>query len=414
MYQSKLFPETKREAPKGAESINHQLLVRAGFIDQLMAGSWTLLPLGFRVVTKINNIIREELNAIGAQELLMPLLHPKSIWNETGRWDKADEVMYKLKTADKREFALSFTHEEIMMDLLRKYVSSYQDLPIALYHFSTKFRKELRATSGILRGREFMMNDLYSAHATQADLDRYYEIVKEAYSKIFTRLGFDFKITEAAGGVFTENRTHEFQIIAPGGEDTIYYCDNCRWGANKEVFEGQKGDNCPECNKAGIKESKSIEVGNIFRYGTWYAERMNALFTNQKGKKVPMYYGAYGIGSTRILGTWVEVSHDQKGIIWNKALTPFDVHLLDIRAGERVDRKAEEIYQKLNQAGLDILYDDRAVSAGEKFADCDLIGIPIRLLISDKTGKNIEWKERDKEKTENLKLEAIIKKLSRK
>ncbi|MBI3443476.1 hypothetical protein HY008_02300, partial [Candidatus Woesebacteria bacterium] len=220
MLQSKLFPKTRKEAPKGAESINHKLLVRAGFMDQLMAGSWTILPLGWRVIEKIHNIIHEEMNAIGAQELLMPLVHPKNIWNETGRWDKAREVMYQFKDTRGRDFALSFTHEEIVMDLLRKNIKSYQDLPVTLYHFSTKFRNEARAKSGILRGREFLMKDLYSAHATEKDMWDYYGKVKKAYSKIFTRLGFKFRIAEASGGVFTENKTHEFQVISDGGEDT--------------------------------------------------------------------------------------------------------------------------------------------------------------------------------------------------
>src|SRR3990170_1992596 len=210
MRQSQLFPKTKKDAPKEAVSVNHKLLVRAGLIDQLMAGSWTLLPLAWRVVSKINNIIREEMNAIGCQEVLMPLLHPKSIWNETGRWDKADAIMYKLTDSRGKDFALSFTHEEIFLDLVRKYLSSYHDLPIALYHFSTKFRNEARARSGILRGREFMMKDLYSMHATEEDFWKYYEEVKKAYLKIFTRIGFSVKVVDAAGGVFTDNSTHEF------------------------------------------------------------------------------------------------------------------------------------------------------------------------------------------------------------
>jgi prolyl-tRNA synthetase len=213
MRYSQLFPKTKKTAPAGAESVNHRLLVRAGFIDQLMAGSWTLLPLGWRVVTKINQIIREEMDAIGGQEMLMPLLHPKEIWKETGRWETAGGIMYKLKDSREREYVLSFTHEEIVMDLLRKNIRSYQDLPVAVYHFSTKFRNEPRARSGILRGREFMMKDLYSAHRSEHDLMIYYEKVKQAYVKIFTRLGFAIRVTEAPGGVFTDKHTHEFQVI---------------------------------------------------------------------------------------------------------------------------------------------------------------------------------------------------------
>jgi prolyl-tRNA synthetase len=249
MLQSQLFPKTRKEAPKDAISVNHKLLVRGGFIDQLMAGSWTLLPLGFKVVTKINQIIREEMNAIGGQEMLMPLLHPKEIWNETGRWDKADEIMYKLKDTRSKEFALSFTHEEIVMDLLRKNIRSYQDLPVAVYHFSTKFRNEPRARSGILRGREFMMKDLYSAHVNEEDMMNYYEKVKGAYSKIFSRLGFNFRVVEASGGVFTDKHTHEFQVLDASGEDTVFVCNACDFAQNKEIFEGKVGEACPKCKK---------------------------------------------------------------------------------------------------------------------------------------------------------------------
>jgi prolyl-tRNA synthetase len=407
MLQSKLFPKTRREAPKGAESINHKLLVRAGYIDQLMAGSWTLLPLGWRVVTKINQIIREEMNAIGGQEMLMPLLHPKEIWNETGRWDKAEDILYKLKDKNEKEYALSFTHEEIVMDLLRKNIKSYQDLPIYVYHFSTKFRNEPRARSGILRGREFMMKDLYSAHVSEEDMMNYYNEVKSAYTKIFTRLGFNFRITEAAGGVFTDRHTHEFQVLSEGGEDTIFYCDKCDWGENKELFKGKNGDICPKCKEGKVIEAKSIEVGNIFPLGIFYSEKMGVYFTDKDGSKKPIWFASYGIGPTRVLGTLVEVSHDTKGIIWTKSVTPYDMHLLEIE-NHNNETKANEVYEKLTKAGIEVLMDDRDVSAGEKFADADLIGIPIRLVISDQAGDEIEWKERISEKTELLSTEEVI------
>lgn len=407
MLQSQLFPKTQKQAPKEAESVNHKLLVRAGFIDQLMAGSWSLLPLGWRVVQKINQVIREEMNAVGAQEVLMPLLHPKDIWNETGRWEKAKDVMYQFKDSREKEYALSFTHEEIVMDLLRKHINSYQDLPVAVYHFSTKFRNEPRARSGILRAREFLMKDLYSAHTTEEDLMRYYEIVKEAYKKIFARLGFDFKVTEASGGVFTEKHSHEFQVVSLGGEDTIYYCDNCDLGENKEVFQGKVGDTCPKCKKGKIQEAKSIEVGNIFPLGKWYAEKMGVYYTNEKGEKLPVWFGSYGIGPTRVMGAYAEVFNDEKGLIWPKQVSPFAVHLLGLSSN-----KADEIYEKLQKAGIDVLYDDRDVSAGAKFADADLIGIPVRLVVSEKTGDRIEWKERTKKETELLPPEDIIKRLT--
>ncbi len=402
MLQSQLFPKTKKEAPKDAESINHKLLVRAGFMDQLMAGSWTLLPMGWKVVSKINQIIREEINAVGGQEMLMPLLHPKSIWGETGRWDKANEIMYKLKDMHDKEFVLSFTHEEIVMDLLRKTINSYKDLPVSVYHFSTKFRNELRAKNGILRGREFMMKDLYSAHTSEGDLMKYYEKVKEAYSKIFTRLGFNFKIAKASGGVFTDKFTHEFQVLSEAGEDTIYWKEGDTEATNEEVLEGRKED---------YISTKSIEVGNIFPLGTWYAEKMGTTFTDKDGKRKPVWFGSYGIGPTRVMGTWVEVSHDEKGIIWSKEIAPFQVHLIGLNG------KGIDIYKKLLENNIDVLFDDRDLGAGEKFGDADLIGIPVRLVVSDKTGDlsaqagKIEFKKRTSNESELLNFDDIIKKI---
>lgn len=408
MLQSKLFPKTLREAPKDAESVNHKLLVKAGFIDQLMAGSWSLLPLGWRVVGKINQIIREEMDATGAQEIALPLLHPKNIWNETGRWDKAKEVMYQFKDSRDKEFALSFTHEEIVMDLLRKHVSSYQDFPIYLYQFSTKFRNEPRARSGILRGREFLMKDLYSAHVSEKDLTEYYEKVKEAYKRIFKRLGFKIKVAEASGGVFTDKHTHEFQVLDAGGEDTIYFCDSCDWAANKEVFEGKTGDVCPNCKKGKVLENtKAVEVGNIFPLGTKYAELMRFYFTDKDGKKKPIWFGSYGIGPTRVMGTLVEVSHDDKGIIWSPQTAPFDVHLVELPGA----KSAKETYEKLKEHGVDVLWDDREVGAGQKLGDADLIGIPVRLVMSERAGEKVEWKKRDNEKTELLTSEEVLTRL---
>lgn len=413
MRQSKLFPKTRKEAPKDAVSINHQLLVRAGYIDQLMSGSFTLLPLGLRVVTKINQIIREEINKVGGLELAMPLLHPKEIWAETGRWDKADEIMYKLADSRKKEYVLSFTHEEIVMDLLRKNIKSYQDLPVSIYQFSTKFRNEPRARSGILRGREFMMKDLYSAHTSETDMMTYYEKVKGAYVKIFERLGFNFKVVEASGGVFTDKHTHEFQVVNANGEDTIFACSECDFAVNKEIFEGKEGEKCSKCKKGKIEKiDNTVEVGNIFPLGTWYAERMKVYFMDKDGGKKPVWFASYGIGPTRVMGTLVEVSHDDRGIIWNKVVAPFDVHLVELK-GKNEKGKAEEIYNKLKEAGIDVLWDDRDVPAGEKFADSDLIGIPIRLVVSERNGDKIEWKERTSDKSELLTFEEVVQKLQK-
>lgn len=403
MRYSQLFPKTLHQDPKDAVAVNHKLLVRGGFVDQLMAGSWTLLPLGWRVVSKIIQIIREEMNATGAQEMLMPLMHPKEIWNETGRWEEAAEIMYTLKDTREREFALSFTHEEIVMDLIRKHAASYKDLPIKIYHFSTKFRNEPRATAGILRGREFLMKDLYSAHESEEDMMEYYNKVKEAYLKIFSRVGLEVRVTQASGGVFTQNHTHEFQVLCPTGEDTIYLCDECDWGFNKEIFEGKAGDKCPQCGHGQVVEEKSIEVGNIFPLGTKYAQKMGATFAAQDGSKKPYWFASYGIGPTRVLGTLVEVFHDAKGIVWPESVAPFKFHLVGLNG------KGREIYEKLIEAEVEVLFDDRDdVTAGEKFADADLIGIPYRLVVSDKTEGKIEVKKRAEEKTQLLSVDDVL------
>jgi prolyl-tRNA synthetase len=404
MRQTNLFPKTRKETPSDAKSVNHKYLVQAGYVNQLMAGSWSLLPLGWRVVRNITQIIREEMNAIGGQEILMPLLHPKEIWNETGRWEKAKEVMYQFEDLRHKEYALSFTHEEIFLDIIRKNIESYQDLPIALYHFSTKFRNEPRARSGVLRGREFLMKDMYSVHATKEDFDRFYESVKKAYLKAFKRMGFEVRVTTAAGGVFTENYTHEFQVLAEGGEDTIYYCTQCDWSWNKEIFEKEKYNSCPECD-GEIKKSNSIEVGNIFPFGTSYSEKMNVTYVDKSGKSKYVWFGSYGIGTTRVMGAWVEANHDKKGIIWNSQLSPFDCHLIELPGAKEV----ELTYSKLVDQGLDVLWDDRDIGAGEKFTDSELIGIPNRLVVSEKTKDKIEYKIRGEDKEKLYSRQDIVK-----
>lgn len=415
MRYSKLFAKSSKSQLKEDLSVNAKYLVRGGFIDQLMSGSYTLLPLGLRVAKKIEQIIREEMNATGAQEILMPLLHPKEIWNETGRWDTAKEVMYQFEKNDK-EYALSFTHEEIVLDLIRKHAFSFKDFPVKIYHFSTKFRDEKRAKSGLLRGREFLMKDLYSAHVTEEDLNKYYFKVADAYLKVFERVGFKAKVTEASGGVFTDEHTHEFQAICETGEDTIYICDcdKCDFAQNKEIATVKAGDKCPDCKDCAIKEVKSIEVGNIFRFGTVYSKKMNVAFMDEKGEKQYSYFGSYGIGITRLVGALVELFHDDKGIIWPESVAPYKVHLIGIMNQESgIKKRAEEIYNKLKDKEIEVLYDDREdVSAGEKFADCDLIGIPVRLVISERNGDKIEWKKRNEKDSELLDFDQVIKKLT--
>lgn len=416
MRYSHLFAKTTKTVPKDEVAVNARYLLQGGFIDKLMAGSYTLLPLGRRVEQKIEHIVREEMNATGAQEVLMPLLHPKEIWNETGRWDTAREVMYQFEK-DEKEYALSFTHEEIVLDLARKHIQSYKDLPIKIYHFSTKFRAELRAKSGILRGREFLMKDLYSLHTTKEDLDTYYHAVAQAYMKTFKRMGLEVVMTEAAGGVFTPDNTHEFQLLSEAGEDEIIYCPGGDFSQNLEIIEHPhklEGKQC-DLGHGPLKKVRAIEVGNIFRFGTAYSEKMNVTFTDKDGKKQFAYLGSYGIGVTRLIGAIVEVSHDDRGIIWPEAVAPYQVHLIGIMNKESgIRKRADEIYHLLQKAGIEVLYDDREdVGAGQKFTDCDLIGIPVRLVVSEKTQDKVEWKWRSEKETELLSVEETLKKLQK-
>lgn len=403
MRYSVFFPKTIKEAPSEEVAVNAKLLLRGGFIDKMMAGSYTLLPLGRIVERKIEKIIKEEMDATGAQEVLMPLLHPKQIWNETGRWDTAREVMYQFKKED-REYALSFTHEEIVLDLIRKHVTTYRDLPVKIYHFSTKFRNELRAKSGILRGREFLMKDLYSVHDSAEDLNRYYEAVKEAYTKVFKRVGLDAIVTEAGGGVFTDSTTHEFQVISESGEDEIVYCPGGDFSQNTEICKVNEGKMC-DLGHGPLKKVKAIEVGNIFRFGTVYSEKMNVSYTDTKGEKKYVYFGSYGIGLTRLIGVLAEVFHDERGPIWPESVAPFTHFLMSIGK----DEQTEKLYNTLKEKGIEVLYDDRDVSPGQKFADCDLLGIPYRVVLSGKLEEGkVEVKKRSESEVAVVDIDQLF------
>ncbi len=409
MKQSQLFVKTQKNAPKDEVSLNAQLLIRAGFVDKLMAGVYTFLPLGLRVLKKIENIIREEMNAISGQEVLMPALQPKENWQKTGRWDAMDDL-YKVKDSTSREMALGPTHEEVVVPLMEKFLNSYKDLPLAVYQFQNKFRMELRAKSGILRGREFIMKDLYSFHLDEKDLDKYYEKAREAYFKIFEKVGIREMTyyTFASGGSFSKY-SHEFQTVAPAGEDTIYICRKCKLAINKEM-KGEM-EKCPECGGRDFQEEKAIEVGNIFKLKNKYTMPFNLKVADEKGEKKEILMGCYGIGLSRLIGTIVEIYHDGEGIIWPENVAPFAVHLLSLGQNE----KAEKIYQELLNKKIEVLYDDREISAGEKFADADLIGIPWRGVVSQKSlGKGgVEVKERRSEKTEILKIGELLNKLEK-
>ena len=409
MLQSEFLVKTLKESPKDETSINAQFLIRAGFIYKEMAGVYTYLPLGLRVLRKIENIVREEMEKIGGKEILMSIFQPKRLWEETGRWSKEiGDVMYKCQE-DGKEIGLGPTHEEMLTDIIRHYVKSYEDLPLYLYQIQTKFRKELRAKSGLLRGREFDMKDLYSFHASEKDFKEYYKKVTQAYFRIFKRCGLKTILTEASGAGFTNEYTHEFQVLAKDGEDTIIYCPQGNFAQNKEITKLQAGQKCPQC-KSILMEGKSIEVGNIFPLGTKYSKGMQAFFVDKDGQRKLIIMGCYGLGPSRIMGTIVEIHHDDKGIIWPKEIAPFQAHLIKIENNQQVTKTAQKLYQDLQKSGVEVLYDDRInKTAGEKFAEADLIGIPIRLVVSEKTLKknSVELKKREELSVKLVKPDQI-------
>lgn len=409
MLQSKLFTKTRREAPKDEVSKNAELLVRAGFVNKEMAGVYSFLPLGLRVLKKIEEIIRKEMKELGGQELLLSAFHPKENWEKTGRWESMDDL-YKVSDTSGREIALGPTHEEIVVPLVKQFVTSYKDLPFAVYQFQTKFRMELRAKSGLLRGREFIMKDLYSFHATEEDFSKYYEKVKGAYKNIFDEIGIGklTHMTVASGGTFSKF-SHEFQTLSQVGEDVIHLCTSCGVAVNDEIIKTQNV--CPECKNKDLKKEKAIEVGNIFDLKTKFSDTFKLTYKDENGKDVTVLMGCYGLGLSRLMGTVVEVLSDEKGIVWPESIAPFDVHIVllpDENSGART--YAESLYKKLKEKNIAVLYDDRDLRAGEKFADSDLIGIPKRIIVSTKTidANKLEVVERSSGKTAMMTEEELF------
>ena len=400
MRQSQLFTKTRREAPADEVSKNATLLIRAGFINKEMAGVYDFLPLGLRVLNKIINIIKEEMNALGAQEIHMSALQRKELWERTGRWDDQNvDTWFKTKLKDGAELGLGFTHEEPISNMLGQFVSSYKDLPFSVYQFQTKFRNETRAKSGVMRTREFLMKDLYSFNLNPDAHQKFYDQVKESYRRIFNHVGIGDKtyLTKASGGSFSEF-SHEFQTITPAGEDIICITDEDKKEAiNKEIAGNREG------GVYGVE--KAVEVGNIFTLGTKFSDPY-LKFKDESGKEHPVFMGSYGIGPARLMGTIVELLSDDKGIIWPKAVAPFRVHLVSINQNELAD----EVYKTFEAEGIEVLYDDRDARAGEKFADADLIGIPTRVVVGEKCveSKLFEVKDRNSDEVRMLALEKLI------
>ncbi|HHX58434.1 MAG TPA: prolyl-tRNA synthetase [Candidatus Moranbacteria bacterium] len=411
MYQSKLFTKTTKNISQEEQSRNAQLLVRGGFVDRLTAGVYSFLPLGLRVMKKIENIIREEMNKVDGQEIFMPALCPRENYDKTDRYEiLAGDILFHAESKHTKNLVLNQSHEEVITPLMKKFVSSYKDLPLAVYQFQDKFRAEPRPKSGVLRGREFIMKDLYSFHISQDDLDIYYDKVTDAYRRIFDRsgVGKETYLTYASGGSFSKY-SHEFQTLTEAGEDIIYLCRDCQVAVNKEIIEDQAGK-CPLCAKEELEQLKSAEVGNIFKLGTRFSDSFNLTVLNEKGESSPVIMGCYGIGLQRLMGTIVEIFNDDKGIIWPEAVAPFKVHLISLDQNEN----ANKLYQKLIEAGVEVLFDDReSVGAGQKFAEADLIGCPWRVVLSQKTttAGQVEIKSRGDEKVEYITEEALVKKL---
>ena len=416
MKQSELFTKTRKEISGDEVSRNAELLGRGGFIHKEIAGVYTYLPLGHRVLKKIEKIIREEMDQIGGQEISMTVLQNPELWKKTGRWsDKVVDSWFKTKLKNDTELGLGFSHEEPLVNLLSNFTSSYKDLPLAVYQIQTKFRNELRAKSGILRGREFLMKDMYSFHADEEDFKLFYEKVKVAYKNIFKRVGIGHLtyLTFASGGIFSKY-SHEFQTLTPAGEDTIYVSEENGMAVNSEVLNDEVLENLG-LEREKLTETRAIEVGNIFDLKTKYSESFDLSYTDPKGKKHPILMGCYGIGLGRLMGTVVEVLSDDKGIIWPEEIAPFAVHLLPLSNGsDKVSQYADQVYERLESSKIEVLYDDReGLSAGEKFADADLLGIPYRAVVSERSLKEngIEVKKRIEERGEIISLESLIKML---
>lgn len=418
MRLSQLFTKTSKDSRGDASSKNADLLVRGGFIHKTMAGTYSYLPLGLKVLRHIEQIVREEMDAIGGQEILMSALSPKENWEKTERWDhKVFEVLFHVPAAGDTEYALNPTHEELVTPIAAQYVHSYRDLPFAAYQIQTKFRNELRAKSGILRGREFLMKDLYSFHTSQEDLDRYYEIVQGAYDKVFERLGLSdvTYLTYASGGTFSQY-SHEYQVVLPSGEDVIYISVEAekqgkRIAINKEIYEAGTTV-CPVTGGTEFREEKASEAANIFKLGTKFSSAFDLSFSAQDGSKNLAIMGCYGIGISRLMGIVAEAMSDEKGLMWPENIAPAAVHIIPVAKTEddAAFNVAADLVTQFEKAGKQVLFDDRTdASVGFKLADADLIGVPVRILVSPKTlaEDSVEVTDRKTGETKLVKRSAL-------
>lgn len=411
MRVSKLFTKTLKQAPADEVAKNAQLLIRAGFVYKEMAGVYAYLPLGLRVLENIKQIVREEMDAIDSNELVMTTLQRKEVWEKTSRWsDDVVDIWFKTALKDGTELGLGWSHEEAIVEMVRNYIHSYRDLPISLYQFQQKMRNELRAKSGIMRGREFIMKDMYSLHATKEDLDAYYEKAIEAYKRVYDRLGIgeDTYVTFASGGAFTKF-SHEFQTICEAGEDIIYLHREKNIAINEEVIDEAVVE--LGIKREELEQVKTAETGNIFNFGSQKTDEMGLYYTDAEGKQQSLYIGSYGIGITRAMGVVAEKLSDEKGLVWPENIAPYKVYLVSIG---NVSEQATELYDKLQAAGVSVLFDDRDERPGAKFADAELIGLPYRVTISERLlgeGK-LEFSRRTGGEIELLTLDDLLAKIA--
>lgn len=417
MRMSQLFTKTKKQLPADEAARNAQLLIRAGYIYKEMAGVYAYLPLGLRVVENIKQIVREEMNAIGGQELIMTGLQRKELWETTNRWDDENvDVWFKSQLKNGTEVGFGWSHEEQITEMMRHYIASYRDLPVYVYQFQTKLRNELRSKSGVMRGREFVMKDMYSYTIDEQAHQQFYNGAIDAYMRVFRRVGLgnDTYVTLASGGAFTDNFSHEFQTISEAGEDVIYLNEEKGLAINEEDYSDLALKEIGAV-KAELTKHKAAEVGNIFSFGGTKSKELGLYFTDEDGNDKPVILGSYGIGITRLMGVLVEHFSDEKGIVWPEVIAPFQAYLAVIGDDDAVLGAAEELYDRLTAAHVSVLYDDRDERAGKKFADADLIGLPWRIVVSPKTVASREHeitaRSSDSE-AEFLTLDKLIAKLA--
>lgn len=404
MRQSNLYVYTKKEVPSDCEIISHELLVRGGYVKQVGSGVYTFMPLGLKVLRNIENIVREELDALGYNEILMPVLQPKALWDESGRWEDYGDNLFRVLDRHQKTFALGPTHEEVITAMIRDEIKSYKVLPFGLYQIQTKFRDEFRPRFGLMRSREFLMKDLYTFHDSIESLDQHYDKISDAYSRIFTRLGVDFIRVEADNGDIGGSGSHEFMALSSIGEDTITFCRSCGYNANVEKSGLEIGDACPVCSKP-IDVKKGIELGHIFKLGTKYSEAMKAYVNDASGRQIPIIMGCYGIGISRCIMALLEQSKD--GIVnWNDEVAPFSDHIIIANVNdENTVNAANEYYQRLLSAGKRVLIDDRNERIGSKLKDSELIGACRRIVFGkDFVDGKVEFIENNEKTLKEFKL----------